>query len=150
MLFRPDRAQRLDHVADMLRDGEPSAELIARTAGVCERVVLSREGQHIKALIDAGAWTDAALTLLAIELPAWKLRRLVYDEGEWHCTVSRARELPEWLDDAIETHHRDFAMAILKAIVEALGTADLERRGTLRFARRPLESESLLCCDNFS
>jgi hypothetical protein len=30
-------------------------------------------------LIEAGAWADAAITLVGFELPNWRLRRLVYD-----------------------------------------------------------------------
>ena len=71
-------------------------------------------------------------TLLAVELPAWKLRRLIYHDGEWHCAIARERELPEWLDDAIEAHHADLAMTILKAIVDGLGTIDSDQHGTAR------------------
>jgi hypothetical protein len=148
MLFRSDRTQRLDRIADMLRTGQPSADLISGAAAVCERVLSSRESQHIKALIDAGAWTDAALTLLAIELPSWKLRRMIYDEGEWHCAISRERELPEWLDDAIEVHHADLAITVLKAVVEGLRLADDKKTGK-RSIRAPLNSENLISCDNF-
>ncbi len=109
----------------------------------------SRESQRVKALINAGAWTDAALALLAIELPDWRLRRMIYDEGEWHCAISRARELPDWLDDAIETHHPDLTMAILKAAVKGIGTAEAEQRGEPHSGCKSLESESLVCCDNF-
>ncbi len=148
MLFHSERARHLDRVADMLREGEPSAQLIIRTADVCERVFSSRESRHIKELIHAGAWTDAALALLAIELPSWKLRRLAYDEGEWHCAISHERELPEWLDGAIETHHADLATAILKAVVEGLRIAEDERH-TRQVIKTPLDTENLVICDNF-
>lgn len=113
-----------------------------------------RGSRHIKALIDAGTWTDAAPRLLAVELPAWELRRLIYHEGEWHCAISRERELPEWLDYAIEGHHADLAMTILKAIVDGLGTIDSDQRGTTRHDTRrsgckSLENASLMYCDNF-
>ncbi len=149
MLFRPDRAQRLASIADMLRTGEPSDELMTSIADVYNRVHSSRESRHIKALIEAGAWIDTALALLAIELPGWKLRRLAYDEGEWHCAISQERELPQWLDDAIETRHTDIAMAILKTVVEGLGASEPEQYGALRSAHKSLEAESLVCCDNF-
>jgi hypothetical protein len=74
---------------------------------------------RVEALIKLGAWTDAALALLDLELPQWQVRRLAYDEGEWYCALSRERELPEWLDQSIETHHADLALAILSAFVEA-------------------------------
>ncbi|HEY8334200.1 MAG TPA: hypothetical protein VIQ05_10460 [Tardiphaga sp.] len=74
---------------------------------------------RINHLIASCAWTDAALALLALELPRWQLRRLAYDAGEWHCALSDNREIPEWLDVAIETHHADMALAILGAILQA-------------------------------
>ncbi|UZE51178.1 hypothetical protein ONR75_11490 [Rhodopseudomonas sp. P2A-2r] len=77
------------------------------------------EVARIKHLIASCAWTDAALALLALELPRWLLRRLAYDDGEWHCALSDNREMPEWLDIAIETHHPDMALAILGAVLQA-------------------------------
>jgi hypothetical protein len=82
---------------------------------------------RVERLIQAGAWTDAALALIDLELPQWEIRRLVYDEGEWHCALSRQRELPDWLDQPIETMHADLTLAILIAFVEAqrLGAASI-------------------------
>ena len=74
---------------------------------------------RIEQLIQSSAWTDAALALIDLELPQWQIRRLAYDDGEWHCALSRQRELPDWLDQPIETHHADLALAILSAFVEA-------------------------------
>jgi hypothetical protein len=68
----------------------------------------------------AGGWIDAALLLIETALPHWKLRRIAYDEGEWQCALSRQRELPEWLDEAIEVSHRNLALAVLKAVVVAM------------------------------
>lgn len=147
MLYRPEREKRLDRIADMLRDSQPSVEAITRTAEVCERVFSSRESRHIKDLIHASAWTDAALSLLAIELPAWKLRRLIYDEGEWHCAISHQRDLPEWLDDAVEMHHADMATAILKTLIEGLRAAVNQQTETPQI---PFGAENLVSCDNFS
>jgi hypothetical protein len=73
----------------------------------------------LKRLIAARAWTDAALALLAFQLPDWRLRRLAYDDGEWHCALSRARAMPEWLDATTEAHHPNMALAILGALVAA-------------------------------
>jgi hypothetical protein len=74
---------------------------------------------RIERLIETGAWTDVALALIDLELPQWQIRRIVYDEGEWHCALSRQRELPEWLDQSIESHHADLPLAILSAFVDA-------------------------------
>jgi len=74
--------------------------------------------KRLEQLIQLGAWTDAALALIELELPQWHVRRLVYDSGEWHCALSRERELPDWLDDSVEGRHADLALAILSALVE--------------------------------
>ena len=74
---------------------------------------------RIERLIESQAWTDAALALIDLELPQWQVRRLAYDDGEWYCALSRQRELPDWLDQSIETRHADLALAILSAFVEA-------------------------------
>ena len=79
----------------------------------------SGKAARIERLVESGAWTDAALALIDLELPQWQLRRIAYDEGEWHCALSPQRELPDWLDQAVETHHADLALAILCAFVEA-------------------------------
>ena len=79
----------------------------------------SAKAAGIERLIQSQAWTDAALALIDLELPQWQIRRLAYDGGEWHCTLSRHRELPDWLDQPIETRHADMALAILSAFVEA-------------------------------
>ncbi|MCJ9732605.1 hypothetical protein, partial [Bradyrhizobium sp. PRIMUS42] len=70
----------------------------------CRRVASfgqSERTTRLTRLIDAEAWTDAALALLELELPMWQVRRIAYDEGEWHCALSRERELPDWLDAAV-------------------------------------------------
>jgi hypothetical protein len=73
---------------------------------------------RISRLIESQAWTDAALALIDLELPQWRVRRLAYDDGEWYCALSRQRELPDWLDEAVEARHADLALAILGAFVE--------------------------------
>ena len=69
--------------------------------------------------IDAEAWADAALALLELELPLWRVRRIAYDQGEWYCAISRERELPEWLDSSIDARHADLSLALLSGFIEA-------------------------------
>lgn len=91
----------------------------------CRRVFLqsnAAKALRLNQLIDAGAWTDAALALLELELPFWHIRRIAYDSGEWHCALSRQCELPDWLDQAVESRHANLMLAILSAFVEAQGT----------------------------
>jgi hypothetical protein len=89
---------------------------------VCRRFPSSGQSEktaRIEQLIRSEAWTDAALALIDLELPLWQVRRIAYDDGEWHCALSRQRELPDWLDQSIETWHADLSLAILSAFVEA-------------------------------
>lgn len=79
----------------------------------------SEKSSRLERLLRSSAWTDAALALIDLELPQWQLRRIAYDEGEWHCALSRQRELPDWLDSAVEARHADLALAMLSAFVEA-------------------------------
>ena len=127
----------------------------AVTAGLLSEVIgkpSRRLPFRIKRLIESGAWIDAALALLELELPQWQLRRLAYDEGEWHCALSRQRELPEWLDDrSVESHHADLAMAILSAFVDARRKPEPLCKTSVPAAPRvanPLYEP--LCCDNFA
>ena len=125
-----------------------TADLILEIIGKPSRRLPAR----IERLIDSGAWTDAALALLELELPQWQLRRLAYDEGEWHCALSRQRELPEWLDDrSVESHHADLALAILSAFVDAQRKSALPSRTSVPAVPRvanPLYEP--VCCDNFA
>jgi hypothetical protein len=86
---------------------------------------------RVEQLIRTGAWTDAALALIDLELPFWQVRRLAYDDGEWYCALSRERELPDWLDQSIEATHADLALAILSAFVEARRISEPESRGSV-------------------
>ena len=91
-------------------------------AAACRRLPsfgASEKAARITDLIRLRAWTDAALALIELELPFWKVRRIAYDEGEWYCALSRERELPDWLDGAVEARHPDLALAILGAFIEA-------------------------------
>lgn len=106
--------------------------------------------ERVEQLIQLGAWTDAALALIELELPQWQVRRLVYDGGEWHCALSRLRELPDWLDDSVEGHHPDLALAILSAFVEAQRDATPPNRTSVPAAGRKENSlYEPLYCDNF-
>src|SRR5262249_40192181 len=117
MLYHSNRTKRLIAIADRLREATRlTNELVAAVATESYRDH-ENDQDHIpaklRALITAGAWTDAGLALIADTLPKWRLCRLAYDEGQWHCALSLQPDLPEWLDDAIETRHADLSLAIL-------------------------------------
>jgi hypothetical protein len=146
----------LSELAERMRNSEyASADLVTATvAGASRRADVmggTARSARINRLIQAGAWVDTALELLEGELPLWKLRRLTYDDGQWHCALSKQRELPEWLDQAVETSHADYALAILLGVVEAVRqnpapqTTDVGIVPRLRVKR-----DELICCDNFA
>jgi hypothetical protein len=143
-------------LSDRLRD-TPAAtaglmsEVIAQTCRRFPSMGQSEKTARIERLIGSSAWTDAALALIDLELPQWQVRRIAYDEGEWHCALSRQRELPEWLDQSIETHHADLALAILSAFVEAQRIAAPSGRTSVPVV--PREASALydpLLTDNFA
>jgi hypothetical protein len=110
----------------------------------------SERTARVMRLIDAEAWADAALALMELELPLWQVRRIAYDEGEWYCALSRERELPDWLDAAVEARHADLALALLSAFVEVQASAaDMPRPSvpSVRPALEPLYEPA--SCDNF-
>jgi hypothetical protein len=104
---------------------------------------------RIERLIGSGAWTDAALALIDLELPMWLVRRIAYDDGEWYCALSRERELPDWLDRSIEAHHADLALAILSAFVDVQRLSAPASRPSVPTVSRDANPLYVVCCDNF-
>ena len=141
---------------DQLRDAHTvTAELISVVIlAVCRRFPSAGQAEKtakIERLIASQAWTDAAFALIDLELPQWQVRRIVYDEGEWHCALSRERELPEWLDQSIESRHADLALAILSSFVEAQSASAPSSKPSVPAV--PRETNAFyepLCCDNFA
>src|ERR1700687_1923555 len=156
-------------LSDRLRDAHAvTAQLISEVIGETFRrfpsVGQTEKTARIERLIESGAWTDAALALIDLELPQWQVRRIAYDEGEWYCALSRERELPDWLDQSIETPHADLPLAILRAVVDA-PRINAPSSGTRapklpRPARKSAAAPTVrvpkvalrepICCDNFA
>ena len=140
-----DKLDELDAVTskfltDIVRDACPRLPSLRRT---------TRFGR-LERLIQSGAWTDAVFALLELELPQWQLRCIAYDAGEWHCVLSRQRELPDWLDQPIEAHHADLSLAVLKTLLEALRMRTSPVRNSVPSVHRTDEFCVRLCCDNFA
>jgi hypothetical protein len=137
---------------DRLRDAKAvTSELLSRVIASAHRRFPSagqrEKTAQIERLIASEAWTDA----VGIELPQWKVRRIAYDEGEWHCALSRERELPDWLDQSIEAHHPDLALAMLCAFVDArLAGVPSSQASVPAVPYDASRSCAPLCCDNFN
>jgi hypothetical protein len=119
----------------------------------CRRLPSLTQGERtarLARLIDAEAWADATLALMELELPLWRVRRIAYDEGEWHCALSRERELPDWLDAAVEARHADLALALLSAFIEVQALAvDLPRPSVPSVRPAPDPLYEPVACENF-
>jgi len=110
----------------------------------------SRAAQtRVNQLIEAGAWTDAALALLELELPQWKVRRLVQENGEWLCTLSKQPQLPLGLDEVSEATQEVLPLAILIALLQARCAPSEEAvSSTAVPVVRPSPGQAV-SCDNF-
>ncbi|TYO65747.1 hypothetical protein FXV83_15130 [Bradyrhizobium hipponense] len=80
----------------------------------------------------------------------WRLRRLVYDGGEWLCSLSRHPDVPIEFDEPAEGRHETRAVAILLSLVEAkrllAATAPVSVPSVPQV--RPVAADPF-CCDNF-
>ena len=129
-----------------------TASLLREIVDACRRTPPGQSARtaRIERLLSAGAFAEVALALIDLELPQWRLRRIAYDGGEWHCALSRARELPDWLDQSIEAHHHDLALALLGAFVEALCASAPRSRPSVPNVRYEPNVLYAQMCDNFA
>jgi hypothetical protein len=123
MAFADDHEVLLERLDEELRESTAlSPRLFAKIiAGACTRLP-SAHGAGKAAiaaqLIEHGALTDAAFALIELELPEWKIRRLICEHGEWLCSLTRQPNLPVELDDTADAVHEILAVAVLRAFVE--------------------------------
>jgi hypothetical protein len=119
---------------------------------ICARshaLAASPAARRFDSLMATQAWTDAALALVELELPHWKLRRLAYEDGCWYCSLSREPHLPNWLADTTDAVHESLPLAIMLALAEARSAApgnSAPRTSLVPNVRQPVNS---FCCDNF-
>ena len=156
MSLHSQRSEQLAALAGQVSAAdEATSELFSKIVVATARRLWA-SGESAKAvqlhdLIETGALTQAALSLIELELPFWKLRRIAFDEGEWHCAMSRQRELPEWLDEAVEARHASLTLAILSAYIVTVGQVEIARepsRPSVPQARA--EQYEPLACENFA
>jgi hypothetical protein len=133
----------------------PSPTLIHDVlSSACTRIpVLERAGKanNIERLIAAGAWCDAVYALIELEIPGWCIRRLVHEDGEWLCSLTREPNLPAGLDDTAEASHESLPLAVLCAFLEVQRKSAL-LRDTCASTVPQIRSAAgrAICCDNFS
>jgi hypothetical protein len=156
MLIIQKRECVFDGLADRLANAAvPSADLIHQiVTEACTRYpILKQSGKTtvIDHLIEAGAWCDVALALIEIELPAWSVRRLVSEDGEWFCSLTRQPSMPVELDDTADANHQALPLAMFGAFLEARRKNSLMREaGASIVPQVRSASASTICCDNFA
>jgi hypothetical protein len=150
-----DQAVDFDRLDDELRRAPALAPELFRKVierGGARLLLLRQAGKTVRIdrLVEAGAWTDAAFALIDLELPAWKLRRLVYEDGEWHCALSRQPNLPVAFDDSVEASHEALPLAVLRAFVEARRRSSTVPATISAVPQVQLAPDQMICCDNFA
>ncbi len=155
MAFAADYEVLFDRLDEELRLApRPTPDLFANIIGsACSRIpILRKSGKAAKLyrLIETGAWTDAALALIELELPAWQLRRLVCENGEWICSLSRHPNVPVALDDTADAVHEVMPLAILLAFLQARRMAGVAARAIAAAPAIVAATDGLICCDNFA
>jgi hypothetical protein len=147
MLFDPKHRELLGALEEQLRRAQAiTPELLVDViAQACTRFAAHGPAAKAKVnrLIECGAWVDAALALIELELPQWKLRRVIYEDGEWLCSLSKQPRLPLSLDEVAEASHEDLALAILIAFLQA-------RRALKVMPQVRAMPGHAVCSDNFA
>jgi hypothetical protein len=155
MLFNPVHEDHLERLSARLRLApEITSDLFSDVTAICARLaVLAKAGKtgRLNSLIAAEAWTDAALTLIELETPNWKLRGLEYQDGEWFCSLSTEPNMPVVIDDTADARHEIPALAILSAFLDALRkNSEIHETRSLTTPRFRSASGLAMCCDNFA
>jgi hypothetical protein len=155
MLFNPVHEDHLERLSARLRLApEITSDLFSDVMAVCARIaLLAKAGKtaRLNGLVRAGAWTDAALALVELEMPNWKLRRLEYEDGEWVCSLSTEPNMPAAIDDTADARHEVMSLAILSAFLDARRkNSEVRETRSLTTPRFRPASGLAMCCDNFA
>ena len=154
MSFNRNSAESLAALREHLRSAQMSTpQAVADVLTETYLLVHSQRSAakpRVSGLLESGALVDAALALLELEFPQWKLRRLIYDNGDWHCSLSRRLRMPLELDDMAEARHPVLPLAMVCAVLEAhrinLAVREASRKSVPQV---PLAQSQAICCDNF-
>ena len=159
MPSRVDSQSCLQDVQDQLsRARVVTPDLMSKVvAAACSRIAMpscAGKAARISRLLELEAWTEAALALVELEVPQWRLRRLVNEEGVWLCSLSKQWNLPVWLSDNAESRHESLPLAILSALIEARQCGEPPSiRAATSVPQCGIEASSpveIMCCENFA
>ena len=155
MMFDQNHEERLCELQEQIRRAHTITPALITDviAGACPRLQAHQRTARARVihLVQSGAFADATLALLELELPQWKLRRLIREDDEWHCSISKQLGLPAELDDMAEADHESLSLAILSAFVEARRHSLTDGEARLKSVPqvRPTRGYAI-CCDNFA
>jgi hypothetical protein len=143
---------RLDNELRLAPDFAPALFRRVMECGGTLRSLPQETGSatRLERLIQAGAWTDAVFALIEIEAPSWTIRRLIREDGEWFCSLSRQPNLPAALDDTADGCHEILALALLRALVEAQHRSSVTPPAASTVPQIRPWSGQIVCCDNFT
>jgi hypothetical protein len=154
MLFDPKHEEHLGRLETRLRCAQAiTPDLMSdAVAQACTRLAAHGPTARTKVnrLIECGGWVDATLALVELELPHWKLRRVICEDGEWHCCLSKQPRLPFGLDDVSEASHEDLAGAILIALLRVRRAAAASTASLTAVPQVRSVPGYPVCCDNFA
>ena len=149
-----DTERDLDRLDEALRQAPALwADLFWDVTEHCTRLSSLRQSGKATALDDmigAGAYTDAAITMIALEQPNWNVRSMVYENGEWLCSLSKHPRLPVVLDDPVEGSHPVLALAILRAFIAARRRDPIVPQSIVSVPQVSPRAAFVFCCDNFA
>jgi hypothetical protein len=153
----------LPDLQDQLRRAQGvTADLMSKiVAGGCSRIMMpgcAGKAAKINRLIESEAWTEAALALVELELPQWRLQRVVYEQDAWLCSLSKQWNRRVWLSDCAQARHQSLPLAILSALIGARQGSEPpfeppSMRAASSVPRCGPESSfpaATMCCDNFA
>ena len=133
MFIQSDRRDDLDKLANKLtRATRASAVLFGEVFAASPRLMTLRtigKTGRLDRLVACEAWTEAVMELIALEAPAWTVRRLCRDDRDWLCTLTRFLDVPDWLDESVEGRHPVLALAALGAVLDLRARTAVTSRG---------------------
>ena len=153
MRLETKRQAALDALDGLRTAQEPSLALLQKIiSAACTRIPLLANAKTVDRLFGftkVGAWTEAALALIELELPLWTVRRLAYENGEWLCSLSRQPNLPMTFDDCAEATHEVLPLAIISAFVEASRRRDEMNEAVSTVPQIQPWPGQIICCENY-
>ena len=156
MRMRQRREDLLDGLAARIgrADAVTAHLMLDVTAQACLRFAMpdhAHDAIRIRHFIRDGAWTDAVLALIELELPRWSVRSIIREGAEWICVLSNAWPVADWLDDNVEGRNEELPLAMLAAFVEALRFNLSCKDATSGEGPNAglAQQQRAVCCDNF-